>query len=122
MQNFFAWFLIVRGIALQHLVHGERVFERYERLFRLFLCADKENERLLLSKTLIVLHPPYTMVHEFAFADKVCRRFCNDADKSAPFVVLQRRILLGYFGKFLFKLLLLACFFDCLLFCVLLRA
>ena len=104
---------------MQHPVRGERILERYERLFGFVLCANKENERLLFGKSLIVVHSPHAVVHELALADQIGGAFRYNADKGAPLVMLQGRILFGDLGKLLHELLLFACLFDCLFLCVL---
>ena len=107
---------------MQYAVRLQRIFERYERLFGLVLCADKENERLLFCKSLIIVHSPHAVVHEFALADQIGGAFRYNADKGAPLIVLQGRILLGDLGKPLHKLLLFAGFFERLFLYVLPRA
>ena len=78
---------------------AERVFERNERCIGLLLFADKEDERFLADKTLVIVHPSHAMVQRFSFTDKVSRTSCDDADKRAPFCVLQGQIFLCNGGK-----------------------
>ena len=39
-----------------------RVFERNERCIGLLLFADKEDERFLADKTLVIVHPSHTVI------------------------------------------------------------
>lgn len=122
MQDFFARLCIAVCVALQHFVGFERVFERHERFIWLLFCTNEEDERFFLCKTQVILHPPDAVMQELSLTDKVCRRLCYYANKRASLVMLQGQVLFGNFAEFLYELLFLVCFFDCLLFRVLVYA
>ena len=56
VQDILARLVVMLTVALQNFVVAERVFERHERSIRLFLCADKEDERFFTDKTLVIVH------------------------------------------------------------------
>ena len=62
MQDIVVGLFIVACVALQNFVSFKRVFQRDERLFRLFLCTNKEDERFFICKAQVVLHPPDAMM------------------------------------------------------------
>ena len=99
MQYVFARFVVVFSVTLQDFVTARRVFERHERNIRAVLCADKEDERFFSHHALIVVHPSHAMMQRFSLTDKVSRASCNDADKRAPFRVLQGQVFLRNGGE-----------------------
>ena len=62
VQDILARFMVVLSITLQDFVTVRRVFERHEQSIRLFLCADKEDERFFTDKTLVIVHPSYAVI------------------------------------------------------------
>ena len=62
VRNVFARFVVVLTVALQDFMVAERVFERNERCIGLLLFADKEDERFLADKTLVIVHPSHTVI------------------------------------------------------------
>lgn len=62
VQNVFARFVVVLTVALQDFMVAKRVFERNERRIGLLLFADKEDERFLADKTLVIVHPSYAVI------------------------------------------------------------
>lgn len=76
-----------------------RVFERHERNIRAILCADKEDERFFSHHALVVVHSSHAVMQRLALTDKVSRTSCDDADKRAPFRVLQGQIFLRNGGE-----------------------
>ena len=122
MQDIVVGLFIVACIALQYLMGFERVFECHERLFRLVLCADKEDERFFLCEPQIILHPPDAVMQSFTLFNEVGGRFSDHADKGASLVMLQREILFGNFGKLLHEFLLFVGFLDRLLLRILIDA
>ena len=99
MKNIIAWFVVVFAVALQDFVTARRVFERHERCIGLLLFADKEDERFFSYHALVVVHPSHAMVQRFALTDKVSRTSCDNADKRAPFRVLQGQVFLRNCGE-----------------------
>ena len=107
VQNILARLMVVFAVALQDFVTARRVFERHERNIRAFLCSDEEDERFFADKTLVVVHSAHAMVQSFSLTDKVSRASCNDADKRAPFRVLQGQVFLRNGGKLCIQFLAL---------------
>lgn len=99
VQNILARLMVVLAVALQDFVTARRVFERHERNIRAFLCSDEEDERFFADKTLVVVHPSHAMMQRFSFTDKVSRTSCDNANKRAPFCVLQGQIFLRNGGE-----------------------
>ena len=99
VQNILARLMVVLAVALQDFVTARRVFERHERNIRAFLCTDEKDERFFSHHALIVVHPSHAMVQRLAFTDKVSRTSCDDADKRAPFCVLQGQVFLRNGGE-----------------------
>ena len=99
VQNGFARLMVVFAVTLQDFVTARRVFERHERYIRAILCADKEDERFFSHHALVVVHSAHAMVQRFSLTDKVSRTSCDDADKRAPFCVLQGQVFLRNGGE-----------------------
>ena len=99
VQNGFARLMVVFAVTLQDFVTARRVFERHERYIRAVFCADEEDERFFSHHALVVVHPSHAMVQSLALTDKVCRTSCDDADKCAPFRVLQGQVFFRNGGK-----------------------
>lgn len=99
MKNIIARLMIVFAVALQDFVTARRIFERHERYIRTILCSDEEDERFFSYHALVVVHSAHAMVQHFSFTDKVSRTSCDDADKRAPFRVLQGHVSLRNGGK-----------------------
>ena len=91
--------MVVFAVALQDFVAPRRVFERHERYIRVFFCADEEDERFFSRHALVVVHPSHTMMQRLSLTDKICRTSCDDADKRAPFRVLQGQVFLRNGGE-----------------------
>ena len=122
MKNIFVRLVVVFAVALQDFVTARRVFERHERNIRAILCADEEDERFFADKTLVVVHSSHAMMQRFSFTDKVSWTFCDDADKCAPFRVLQGQVFLRNGGKLRVQFLALFRVFHSLFRCVLVYA
>ena len=99
VQNILARLMVVFAVTLQDFVTAGRVFKRHERYIRAVFCADEEDERFFADKTLVVVHSSHAMVQRFSFTDKVSRTSCDDADKRAPFCVLQGQVFLRNGGE-----------------------
>lgn len=114
MKNVLARLMVVFAVALQDFVTARRVFERHERYIRAVFCADKEDERFFSHHALVVVHSSHTMMQRLAFTDKVSRASCDDADKRAPFRVLQGQVFLRNGGELRIQFLALFRVFHCL--------
>ena len=106
--------MVVFAVTLQDFVTARRVFERHKRNIRAFLCSDEEDERFFADKTLVVVHSAHAMVQCLSLTDKVSRTSCDDADKRAPFRVLQGQVFLRNSGELRIQLLALFRVFHCL--------
>ena len=122
VQNILARFVVVFAVALQDFVIARRIFERHERYIRAVLCTDEEDERLFSHHALVVIHSSHAMVQRFSLTDKVSRTSCDNADKRAPFCVLQGQVFLRNGGELRIQFLALFRIFHSLFRCVLVYA
>ena len=86
---------VIKSVALQYPMTFERILYGYKRFIGVLGFADKEDQRFFSYNLLVVIHCSYTVVQNFAFAEKFAGRFGNDTDEVVLIFKLKRQVFVG---------------------------